>query len=599
MARFSIYLTFLIALQWGGTTSHAKPQGNLPAFLLAEDCGATLCIKVNFADGEEDVIAADEYHAERHAKHDIFKGRLRNTKAKAVVILGKGDKEDLIVFKSDKVPGCRKYNVDLEGQGETSCMPDPNWDEIMKEKTVDADNLTPPNEEETRAYGEIRSAEDRQLNANGYTLKVAVYYDEVWKAEFGAEANARVDAIMALVDEQYSESTFATNVDVEVVAVEYAQGQNWNRQWYTGSTGAILCARAGCVDGDITAASPHDVNLWVFLTGSASRGGAAGMAWESVVCNSNKALRTSITKYLGQDEYTAEVVTHELGHNLALKHDFDDDVKQQTGQMVPRKVNGVDCAGYMDYISHTDGWSACSVQDFTNYFNRYGASDYCLAPIENGGGSVTTSQPPTTADGGTGGNVCSNLKLKTKTWGKEISWKFGSCESPQGYGENINGKYANNQEFTIECCQPAGTYELDCKDKYGDGWHGGSIEIGGTEYCKDFTSGSSKKQQVQHSGSTSNNKCVNLKLTTKTWGKEISWKFGSCESPQGYGENINGKYANNQEFTIECCQPAGTYELDCKDKYGDGWHGGSIEIGGTEYCKDFTSGRSKKQQVQH
>ena len=60
------------------------------------------------------MIAADEYHAERHAKHDIFKGRLRSTKAKAVVILGKGDKEDLIVFKSSKVPGCRKFNVDLE-----------------------------------------------------------------------------------------------------------------------------------------------------------------------------------------------------------------------------------------------------------------------------------------------------------------------------------------------------------------------------------------------------------------------------------------------------------------------------------------------------
>ena len=255
--------------------------------------------------------------------------------------------------------------------------------------------------------------------------------------------------------------------------------------------------------------------------------------------------------------------------------------------------------------SHTDGWSQCSVQDFTSYFNRYGANSYCLAPIQNNGGNDGGNDGGNNGgndggnDGGKEENQCSNLKLRTKSWGKEISWKFGACQSPPGFGENINGKYANNKEYDIQCCQPAGTYELDCKDKYGDGWHGGSIEIGGTEYCKDFRSGRSKKQQVQHSGATTTNKCVNLKLKTRSWGKEISWKFGSCQSPPGYGENINGKYANNKEYTIQCCQPAGTYELDCKDKWGDGWHGGSIQIGGTEYCKDFTKGKSKKQQVQH
>ena len=89
-------------------------------------------------------------------------------------------------------------------------MSEPNWEEILKNNTVDSkDNLTPPIEEETRTFGKALSAEDRQLNPNGYILKVAVIYDQVWKAEFGAEADAKVDAIMALVDEQYSESTFA------------------------------------------------------------------------------------------------------------------------------------------------------------------------------------------------------------------------------------------------------------------------------------------------------------------------------------------------------------------------------------------------------
>ena len=35
----------------------------------------------------------------------------------------------------------------------------------MKDNTVDTDDLSPPTEEETRTYGEVLSAEDRQLNA--------------------------------------------------------------------------------------------------------------------------------------------------------------------------------------------------------------------------------------------------------------------------------------------------------------------------------------------------------------------------------------------------------------------------------------------------
>merc|ERR1719295_1398632 len=93
---------------------------------------------------------------------------------------------------------------------------------------------------------------------------------------------------------------------------------------------------------------------------------------------------------------------------------------------------------------------------------------------------------------------CKNIKLKTNIWGQEISWKFGSCQSPAGYGENVYGKYANHRVYNIRCCQPPGTYELDCKDKFGDGWNGGSIEIAGREYCKDFRRGHSKKQQVRH-----------------------------------------------------------------------------------------------------
>ena len=46
-------------------------------------------------------------------------------------------------------------------------------------------------------------------------------------------------------------------------------------------------------------------------------------------------------------------------------------------------------------------------------------------------------------------------------------------------------------------------------------------------------------------------------------------------------------------YEEECCQPAGRYTLTCKCSYGDGWHGGYLEINGTNYCEDFKHGYSK------
>ena len=79
------------------------------------------------------------------------------------------------------------------------------------------------------------------------------------------------------------------------------------------------------------------------------------------------------------------------------------------------------------------------------------------------------------------------------------------------------------------------------------------------------------------------NVCFPVKLTTKTWANEISWSIGTCSSDQ--------VYKNQKEYVKECCVLSGDYTLKCKDSYGDGWHGGSIEIYGKSYCDDFKSGR--------
>ena len=80
-----------------------------------------------------------------------------------------------------------------------------------------------------------------------------------------------------------------------------------------------------------------------------------------------------------------------------------------------------------------------------------------------------------------------------------------------------------------------------------------------------------------------------MSLTINRYGTEASWTFGSCSSAQ--------TYANQQEYTESCCLNSGEHTLTCKDSFGDGWHGGFIEIDGTKYCDDFVTGYNTTRQI--
>ena len=81
--------------------------------------------------------------------------------------------------------------------------------------------------------------------------------------------------------------------------------------------------------------------------------------------------------------------------------------------------------------------------------------------------------------------TCKTVRIQTKSWGYENSYDLGKCGSQQIYHKNF-------MSYEEECCQPAGLYTLTCKCSYGDGWHGGYLEINGTNYCEDFKHGYSK-----------------------------------------------------------------------------------------------------------
>ena len=121
------------------------------------------------------------------------------------------------------------------------------------------------------------------------------------------------------------------------------------------------------IPNDISERNPS--NLYIFMTYSENNQGTVGIAYVGTVCRSdNQAyLRASISQYLEDDITTAEIVAHEIGHNLNMSHDFSHVLF--SGTKIPRycPIDGLTCTdvnGIMDYFEEGPlSWSCCSRLD--------------------------------------------------------------------------------------------------------------------------------------------------------------------------------------------------------------------------------------------
>jgi len=148
-----------------------------------------------------------------------------------------------------------------------------------------------------------------------------------------------------------------------------------------------------------------------------------------------------------------------------------------------------------DEISHNDDHSGrChnpghGYASFLQVHNLVAGDTYALV-VEGYGSnegqySVSLSCPSLEASLQTAEPNCVDITLHTKAWGNEVSWSI------TGAATCFGNSYGNYGEYRVnDCCLTSGqSFNLNCQDSYGDGWHTGYIEINGKKYCETFLSG--------------------------------------------------------------------------------------------------------------
>jgi len=153
---------------------------------------------------------------------------------------------------------------------------------------------------------------ERVLSPKGYQATLKIRYDQNFADKFGADSVNTIRRIVAQAQNIWKWPSLTTSVTFVI-------------------DGAVDAVKGRFVaEDDIDKAgafSVGDFNVNLMMAFRNNQPGTVGIAYMGTVCVPPKyaKLKVALCEYYVNEMKSAEVVAHEIGHNMNMDHDFDDE----------------------------------------------------------------------------------------------------------------------------------------------------------------------------------------------------------------------------------------------------------------------------------
>ena len=343
-------------------------------------------IGITFSDGFQDNFVLERHYmsdTDRMMKriHCNFIGHLANDPEACVAVTGcPGTKMEFSINSGNADRSARfilhpeGVMEEIESAFKEGTLSNPlripqNLRDDEEWELIDDDELENPDQiaEEMQFEANCAAGQCTALPATNL-LKIKVGYDDSFNTDLGSASAAAtyLDSVFTHVQTFYCHASLGSKIQIERDGdYTHHAGQTWKAEPDFGSLGGPV--------KDITAASSSNAHLFVYLCKDPQSWGVIGIAWVGTLCgpNSWKGYKASVNEKRSSAVKTAEVIAHEMGHNLGMLHDFDDQHGGQYGA-----CNG---QGIMSYGTFPQQWSSCSKADYLARYNQVGGNNWCMA----------------------------------------------------------------------------------------------------------------------------------------------------------------------------------------------------------------------------